>query len=158
MRRITGKHAAGAAGAIALAAVIGYQFEGERHTVYRDIVGVATYCIGETRNPQWGHVYTHDECMKIYEGRLAEFDQGVRNCVDGEMTTGQEAAFIDLAYNIGIAGFCKSSVVRHFNAGNKTEACNAILLYDHAGGKKVRGLTRRREAERRLCLGIKEAP
>jgi lysozyme len=42
--------------------------------------------------------------------------------------------------------------VRKLNAGDYTGACNQLLRWNRAGGKEVRGLTRRRVAERELCL------
>jgi len=61
-------------------------------------------------------------------------------------------AFVDIAYNIGVSGFCGSSMARRTNAGDMVGACNALLMWDKVGGKEVRGLTRRRQAERELCL------
>lgn len=142
----------GVAGAVAIAAVLAGSFEGERHKVYRDIVGVPTYCIGETKNPDWNKTYTHAECVEIFEGRLTEFALGVQKCVKTPMSDTRLAAFTSLSYNIGIGGFCKSSVVRLQNAGNYREACDAMRAWNHAGGRVVYGLTRRRDAERKLCL------
>ena len=62
------------------------------------------------------------------------------------------AAFTSLAYNIGTTNFSKSSALRHFNAGNKMAAAEAIQLWNKAGGKVLNGLVRRREAERELFL------
>jgi lysozyme len=59
---------------------------------------------------------------------------------------------VALAYNIGLAGFRRSSVLHHHNAGNKAAAGNAFRLWNKAGGKVLAGLTRRREAERLLYL------
>ena len=142
----------GVVGAVAIAAVLAGSFEGERHRVYRDIVGVPTYCIGETKNPNWNKVYTHEECVTIFEGRLTEFAEGVQKCVKMPLSDTRLAAFTSLSYNIGIAGFCRSSVVRLQNSGHEREACDAMRAWNHAGGKVVYGLTRRREAERKLCL------
>ena len=57
--------------ATALCASLVCGFEGLRHTVYHDVIGVPTYCVGETKNPIRGHVYSTQECMTILEGRLA---------------------------------------------------------------------------------------
>jgi lysozyme len=64
----------------------------------------------------------------------------------------QLAASVSLAYNIGTTAFCRSTVARRFNAGQWKAGCDAFLMWDRAGGRKVRGLTRRREAERAICL------
>jgi lysozyme len=140
------------AAAIAIVAVLAPSFEGLRHTVYRDSVGVPTYCIGETKHPRYGHVYSTQECTSIFEGRIVEFANGVENCTTVDMSPKREAAMIDLAYNIGVRGYCHSTVVRKLNAGDVRGACDALLGYNHAGGITFPGLTRRREAERKLCL------
>ena len=59
---------------------------------------------------------------------------------------------VSLCYNIGPAAFAKSSIVRHFNAGNVDAAANSFLLWKKAGGKVVQGLVNRRTAERDLFL------
>lgn len=154
--KITRKHviggAAGAAAAIGVALAIIPGFEGERHKVYRDVVGVATYCIGETRNPNWNHVYTHDECTKLLEGRLEEFRVAMHKCVHVAMPPEVEGAMLSLEYNIGTGAFCKSSIARKLNAGDFAGACDALMLYDRAGGREIEGLKRRRAAERKVCV------
>ena len=156
MAKIKGKHVAGAAvGAvsgigIALAIIPG--FEGERHRVYRDVIGKATYCIGETENPQWGKVYTHEECQTLLEGRLEEFRAAMRKCVHVALPAPVEGAMLSLEYNIGAGAFCKSSIVRKLNAGDFAGACDSLMLYDRAGGRVIAGLERRRREERKVCL------
>ena len=139
-------------GALALCATVVTGFEGLRHTVYHDVVGVPTYCVGETKNPQPGHVYSTAECMTILEGRLAEFQRGVNACVHVDVPDAREAALVSLAYNIGTGAFCRSSVARALNEGRVGEACNDFLKFDRAGGVVFPGLARRRAAERKLCL------
>lgn len=69
------------------------------------------------------------------------------------MTDGQKVAFVDAAYNIGVGAFCGSSMARRATAGDMVGACDALLMWNKVDGKEVRGLTRRRAAERELCLG-----
>jgi len=68
------------------------------------------------------------------------------------LTDGQKVAFVDVAYNIGVSGFCGSSMARRTNARDMVGACNSLLMWNKVGGKEVRGLTRRRLAKRELCL------
>jgi lysozyme len=69
------------------------------------------------------------------------------------LTDGQKTAFVDAAYNIGVAAFCRSSMARRANAGDMAGACDALLLWNKVDGREVAGLTRRRQAERALCRG-----
>jgi len=44
--------------------------------------------------------------------------------------------------------------VRQINAGAAPEVwCRQLLRWDYANGRKVRGLTRRRQAEYQMCIG-----
>jgi lysozyme len=143
-----------AAGAMALAVGLVGGFEGLRQKAYQDFspAKVWTVCYGETKGVKRGDTYSKAECDEMLAGRLVEFQHGVAACVEGPLPAPTEAAFISLAYNIGVGGFCKSSTLRLWNAGNKREACNAMLKFNRAGGVVWPGLTRRREAERQLCL------
>jgi len=64
-------------------------------------------------------------------------------------------AYVSLAYNIGYAGFCKSTIVKRLKQRppDYTGACEAILLWNKAGGKVMPGLVKRREAEYQQCRG-----
>jgi lysozyme len=62
-------------------------------------------------------------------------------------------AFLSLAYNIGAGAFCGSTLVRKLNTGDYTGACAEILRWDKFQGQPLRGLTLRRQAEHRQCLG-----
>lgn len=129
-------------------------WEGRSLQAYRDIVGVPTICYGETRGVEMGDVATPAECNTLLAKGLREFSEGIDACLTRPVPDKVRVAFVSLAYNIGVAGFCGSSVVRRANAGLLPQACDAILMWDKAGRplKPVRGLTLRRQAERELCL------
>lgn len=141
-----------AAGAMALAVGLVGGFEGLRQNAYRDVVGVPTICFGETRNVTMGDHKTIEQCNALLEGRLQEFMDGVSVRLNPPVPDPAMSAFTSLAYNIGLGAFGKSTVVRLWNAGDKRGACDAILKFNRAGGVVFPGLTRRREAERKLCL------
>lgn len=131
--------------------------EGFVNHVYRDSVGVATYCYGETLNPQAGRIYTRAECDAKLADRLAEFDGAVISCVTTPLPLKTRAAFDDLAYNIGKGAFCGSTLARKANAGDLTGACNEMPRWNRAGGMVLKGLSLRRGDERALCLeGVAE--
>ena len=140
------------AGWAAIAVVCVSGFEGCREYAYRDPVGIPTVCFGETRGVHLGQHYTRGQCENMLIPRLDEFDRGVRACVHVDMPPPREAAMVSFAYNLGIGGFCRSSVARLLNEALPAEACNALLRYDRAAGIVLPGLRRRRAEERRLCL------
>jgi lysozyme len=127
--------------------------EGRVLTTYRDLGGVLTYCDGATEGAQWGRAYTPAECNAQLDRDLERHAGGIAKCVPIErMTDGQKVAFVDAAFNIGVANFCSSSMARKVNAGDMVGACNALLLWNKVGGREVAGLTKRRQRERELCM------
>ena len=139
------------AGAALLASIGSY--EGTRYTTYRDMVGVPTVCEGITgEGVVMGKTYTRAECDALLAARVEVAGKGVLSCVHAPLNQHQYDAFADLAYNIGVGGFCRSSIAAAANAKQYTEACNRIMLYDKAGGVVVQGLVNRRKQERDLCL------
>ncbi|MBN3779946.1 lysozyme [Burkholderia sp. Ac-20345] len=129
------------------------KFEGMVLKTYRDPIGVLTYCDGETQGAVLGRTYTPDQCRAMLSARLVQFADGVDGCIDAPLTDYQRAAAISLAYNIGVARFCGSSVAHHFNAREYAQGCAAISLYNQAGGHVVPGLVNRRRIERQICEG-----
>lgn len=138
-----------AAAAIMTPLVAGW--EGKSNDPYRDIVGVQTVCYGETRVEM--RRYSDDECGAMLAGGLTDFAGPVlkRNPELSDHPH-QLAAATSLAYNIGTAAYSRSTVARKFSAGDWRGACDAFLMWVKAGGKTVKGLVRRREDERRVCL------
>jgi lysozyme len=128
-------------------------FEGLRTTAYRDSVGVPTICIGETKNVRMGMTVSKPQCEAMLLKRLTEdFAPALERCITKPMGDDFYAAALSLSYNIGSAGFCKSSVARLYNAGDRRAACHAFLKFDRAGGRVLAGLAKRRKAEEALCL------
>lgn len=147
------------AGGAALAVTFVGAWEGVRLAAYRDVIGVPTVCFGETRGVKMGDKYTLAECKDMFGKRLEEFALEVDKCLVNPKAIPDKpyVAFLSLAYNIGSGGFCKSSVARKANAGDLVGACNALPLFNKAGGRVVKGLVNRRAAERKMCLeGLKK--
>jgi len=128
-------------------------WEGRAHVPYRDIVGIWTVCDGDTKNVVPSDDQSDEECDARLERQLIAHARPVLICTPGlKGKPNATAAAISLAYNIGAANYCRSTVDRRFDAGNVRGACDAFLLWNRAGGQVVRGLERRRHAEREICL------
>lgn len=138
--------------ALALATVGGY--EGVRTVAYRDTGGVPTVCFGETHGVHMGDRYTLAECKAMLGDRLAKVESGMRSCLASPdaLPAKTYVAFLSFTYNVGVGAFCSSTLHRKANAGDLVGACDELLKWDHDNGRVVRGLTVRREGERRLCL------
>lgn len=147
--------AIGAAAALIVTPFVsGWESGGKQHlTAYRDIVGVWTICDGVIAGVTPGMVETKAGCEARRDAELVKHAEPVLACTPGLRDHPRQlAAAISLTYNIGTRGYCESTVARRFNARQWRAACDAFLMWNKAGGKVVRGLTNRREAERRLCL------
>lgn len=130
------------------------------HTVYKDPVGILTFCYGETgkdmygREPRMGMKYTEEECLTMLAKRLPEFEKKIDMYVHVPYkSVYMKAQFIDFAYNVGVGAFSKSTLLRYLNNGEYTKACDGLLAWKYAGGKVLPGLVKRRQEERSWCLG-----
>lgn len=141
-----------AAGWLAATVAVVAAAEGLVLHTYPDVGGVPTYCYGETKGAEWGKTYTKEQCDEKLSARLVEFNRGINECVRVELPDTRRAAFVSLAYNIGVPAFCRSTVVRRINVGDVQAACDAMLMWNKVNGIVWRGLTNRREKERALCL------
>jgi lysozyme len=131
--------------------------EGLRLTAYRCPAGVWTIGYGITSGAGVGKVaqgmkITQAEAEEMLKSALAIYEQGVIKAIKRQPTQAQFDAMLSLAYNIGVGAFSRSSVVRHFNAGDIQKAADAFRLWNKGGGKVLPGLVRRRKEERDLFL------
>lgn len=98
-----------------------------------------------------GTVWTQEQCDLRFEQHLAQFEEGVREGL-GKSPASQPQfdAMVSLAYNIGVGAFQKSTLLRMHKAGDYDGAAKQFLRWNRAGGRVMRGLTRRRTAEMEL--------
>lgn len=128
-------------------------FEGLRLKAYLCPAKVPTIGYGTTQGVRLGMEITEPEAEALLKQDLAKFERGVSRLIEGSFTSqSQFNAMVSLAYNIGLGGFQRSSVLRHHRAGNKLRAAASFLLWVKAAGKTLPGLVRRRNAERRMYL------
>lgn len=155
---MAGRRTKGAiAGAAVMAAAAAFvaPWEGLYTTPYRDLVGVLTVCYGETEGVKATDRYTPVQCRDMLAKKLPRYYSEISACwgpeVEAKLTDNMRIAFTSGAYNFGSGAFCKSSMVTRLKLGDFKGACDALLLYNRAGGHVVRGLVNRRNAERKLC-------
>lgn len=161
------KLAIGGASAALIAGAMAGTYEGIRYHVYGDVGGVPTVCEGVTQaslppgvkiDPN--HVYTPAECVKLDSYAEHKAQAIVERTVHVALTQDQEAALTDFVYNEGEQHWLESEALREFNRGNIRAGCNGLLptpsqpkRWVSAGGKILRGLLLRRQAEWQLCTG-----
>jgi lysozyme len=132
-------------------------FEGLYLTAYLDIVGVPTIGYGCTEGVTEEDVknkrtITEQEAIDMMMGELEQFERGVNACVKVPINQNQFDALVSFSYNLGLGSLQKSTLLKLLNAGDVSGAAEQFLRWNKAGGVEVKGLTRRREAERSLFL------
>ena len=134
------------------------KFEGCRLQAYQDSIGILTIGYGHTNNVQMGDIITQEQAEQFLRDDLHFFEDAVDNMLaeDADTSDNQFGAMVSLTYNIGALVFSRSHVLLFHNAGKFQDAANAFLAFDHAGGQRLPGLTRRRIAERALYLADDE--
>ena len=136
------------------AATLAAGFEGLRQYAYYDPRpgdSILTVCYGSTTDVQKGKKYSLEECKKRLEDDMAEAVRIVEKCHPG-LPDNVLIAFSDAVYNIGPKVACNSTASKYLAQGNYEAACNELPRWNKSNGIVLPGLTRRREAERQICL------
>jgi GH24 family phage-related lysozyme (muramidase) len=83
----------------------------------------------------------------------------VNKCLTAEVTQGQYDSYISFAYNVGSTAFCKSTMAKLANEGDREGSCAQFDRWMFVAGKDCKikasncgGILKRREAEKELCL------
>lgn len=107
---------------------------------------------GNARNVGPFDETTPEAAERDFALKLRHFTQGVLERITRPATENELAAMVSLAFNIGLAAFARSTVLRAHNAGDTAAAARAFALWNKAGGRELAGLVRRRAAEAALYL------
>lgn len=145
---------AGLAAVLALAGTLVAKYEGRRYFAYRDVVGVLTVCDGHTgAGVIEGKAYTDAECDAFRDADLRIANASVKRCLPMPMLRQIDAALTDAVFNLGPRVVCKSTLQKKALANDWPGACEELARWDKAGGRVLRGLTRRRTDDRGMCRG-----
>jgi len=141
---------------MAACAVFVAGFEGLSTTAYHDNLahGIPTVCYGETEGVRMGDHYSKLQCLDMLENKLPRYWSEIEPHILVKLSDNEKIAYTSFAYNLGSGAFNHSSFLKKLNKGDHVGACRGMLSYDHASSVRVKGLTRRRNAEDRLCETI----
>jgi lysozyme len=92
------------------------------------------------------------EAVALLAVTLGQYEQVVTKAVKVTMTQGQFDALVSFAYNAGPENMKTSTLVRKLNDGDVKGAAGEFDRWVYGGGVRLKGLTIRREAERRLFV------
>lgn len=131
--------------------------EGTKYTAYRDSVGIWTIGRGiieyEDGKPvRKGDTITADREIALFNNTVKKYVNNVNKKVTSKINQNQFNALVSLCYNIGIAGFNNSTLLKKVNKNpNDPTIRNAFASWKYGTirGKKqvIKGLVNRRKAE-----------
>lgn len=134
------------------------EFEGLYLKAYLDPVGIPTIGWGTIKYPNGEKVKMGDtvtaaqaEAYLIHE--MSGFVKSVEKLVKVAISNNSFCALVSFCYNLGAGALEKSTLLKRLNSGESKEAvAPEFMKWVNAGGKPLKGLVRRREAEKKLFL------
>lgn len=146
--------------------------EGYSGRAYNDTGGVPTLGFGETKGVVAGQTTDPVRALIVLSKSVDGYAAGVKKCVSVPLYQYEFDAYVDVAYNVGVSGFCNSEIAKRANAQDYAGACAAIVgdtFTTTPDGKKVpnpswrihdrqghllQGLKNRRTKEYNVCIGL----
>jgi lysozyme len=112
--------------------------------------------IGDKTTPVRSLIQLMNEVQGVYV-------DGLKKCITAPLFDYEFAAYISLAYNIGVTSFCRKAkpgsspnLIELINTEKYEEACQRIEAFVYGPGRKrLPGLVKRRAEERAICEGKK---
>lgn len=121
---------------------------------YLDSVGIPTIGIGNTyyedgtRIKMTDSTITKDKAINLFKIVLRNYETAVWSVTRDDINQNQFNALVSLCYNIGVAAFKGSTLLKRVNANpNDFLIRDAFLMWKNAGGKPILLQRRRREAD-----------
>jgi lysozyme len=132
-------------------------FEGFRGAPYKCPARIPTIGYGATFYPDGKKVTMSDVVIteangtELLQSMLASFERYVDSYCRDDINQNQFDALVSFAYNLGPANLKSSTLLKKVNANPQDETIrDEFMKWVKAGGKTLKGLVRRREAEANL--------
>ena len=127
-------------------------FEGYSPIVYEDAAGYPTIGFGHLIEPgeKIQEPLLGDAAERLLQEDIAPKAAAVNARVAVPLFQGQFDAVVSWTYNLGEGALKSSTMLKKINAAQHKEVPTQIKRWNKAGGKVLKGLERRREAEAAL--------
>lgn len=117
---------------------------------------VPTLGWGSTDGVKLGDKTTPDRALVQLLADAQRHERELKRCI-GNVALYQHEwdAYVSWTYNVGTGAACSSTLVRKLRATppDYSGACRELLRWDKQAGRTLAGLTKRRQAEYRTCMG-----
>jgi lysozyme len=132
-------------------------FEGFKSAPYKCPAGIPTIGYGATFYPNGKKVTMTDkalsetESVELLKHMLVSFEKYIDSYCRDDINQNQFDALVSFAYNLGPANLKSSTLLKKVNANPEDETIKLeFMKWVKAGGKTLKGLVARREAESKL--------
>ena len=132
------------------------EHEGVRKDVYLDPIGLPTGGVGhllkgdEIEKFPVGTILSDEQVDEWLRQDVREAEEAVERLVSARLTQNQFDALVSFVFNVGSGNFERSQLRRLLNAGKVDLAAQQFNRWVFAGGRRFRGLERRRGDEAEL--------
>lgn len=125
------------------------RFEGFSPTVYFCPAGYPTIGYGHVvkKGENFSDGVTQGEAEELLRLDAQIAERAVLRLITVPLTDGQFDALVSFTYNLGSGALQRSTLRRVINRQNHHNVPAQLMRWVWAGGRKLRGLVRRREAE-----------
>ena len=137
--------------------------EGYSDTAIIPVKGdVATIGFGSTTGVKLGDKTTPPKALARALTDAQKYEGALKRCVTVPLRQNEYDAYVSLAYNVGPAAFCGSTLVKKLNASDYPGACAEILRWKNFQGHDCSkaeykslcgGVWTRRQTEYKQCMG-----
>ena len=129
-------------------------YEGFSATIYDDAAGYPTIGFGHLIKAGESFIepMSRQEASVLLLQDVAYAERAVRRLIPITLTTGQYDALVSFTFNLGSGALQSSTLRRRLLQGSLDAAAREFPRWVYAGGRKLRGLMRRRLSEQSLFL------
>jgi lysozyme len=97
---------------------------------------------------------TREKAEALLRETVSRVADGVQAALKRPAQQHEFDAFVSFAYNVGVAAFRSSTLLRKWNAGDTVGAAREFARWIRAGGQILEGLVYRRWDEALVYLGV----
>lgn len=127
------------------------RFEGFSPTIYLDAAGLPTIGYGHLLHPGEAEMYKGSISEAVAQDLLIKdvvrAERAVLRLIAVSLTDGQFDALVSFTFNLGSGALQRSTLRRKANRQEHTDVPAEFMKWVWAGGRKLKGLVKRRAAE-----------
>lgn len=133
------------------------RLEGCKYTMYWDVANYPTIGVGHRIMPNEMNKYrgislTEEEVDELLKKDVNKFERSVLKWITVPLADCMFDALVSWTFNLGGAALQRSTMRQCINRWEYYPAADEMLKWVYAGGRKRRGLIRRRKIERKVFL------